>query len=194
VVAVTANLLPPAHLLTVAEYAALGEDEHGRTELMEGNLVMSPSPSFADNLALQALLMQLHAQLPDELLVSHDLDVDLQLVPPDQPGTSRRPDVLIFERAAKQRVRAEGGVLRASEVLLAVEVVSPGSRRIDNIVKRAEYQDAGIPHYWIVDIEAPVSLVACRRTASGYRDEPAVAGTYEADEPFPLRIDLDALL
>ena len=74
---------PPAHLLTIAEYAALGEDEHGRTELMEGNLVMSPSPSVAHNLAVLALVMQLHAQLPAELLVSHDLDVDLRLVPPD---------------------------------------------------------------------------------------------------------------
>lgn len=184
---------PPAHLLTIAEYAALGEDEHGRTELMEGNLVMSPSPSVAHNLAVLALVMQLHAQLPAELLVSHDLDVDLRLVPPDQPGTSRRPDVLIFERAAAQRVRGEGGVLRASEVVVAVEIVSPGSRRIGNIVKRAEYQDAGIPHYWIVDIETPTSLVASHLTASGYRDEPAVTGTYEADQPFALRIDLDAL-
>lgn len=184
---------PPAHLLTIADYAALGEDEHGRTELMEGNLVMSPSPTLAHNVALLRLAMQLDSQLPDELLVSHDLDVDLQLVAPDQPGTSRRPDVLILERAAAQRVGAEGGVLRASDVLIAIEILSPGSRRIDNIVKRAEYADAGIPHCWIVDIETPVSLVACHLTSAGYRDEPAVTGGYAASDPFALRIDLDAL-
>lgn len=36
---------PPDHLLTVGEYAALSEDETGRFELLEGNLVRSPSPS-----------------------------------------------------------------------------------------------------------------------------------------------------
>ena len=41
----TATLLSPAHLLTIGEYAALGGDEHGRSELMEGNLVMSASPT-----------------------------------------------------------------------------------------------------------------------------------------------------
>jgi len=33
----------PGQLLTVAEYLALGEDEHQRYELQEGSLVMSPN-------------------------------------------------------------------------------------------------------------------------------------------------------
>jgi hypothetical protein len=34
----------PLHLLTVAEYLAIGEIEPGYSELVEGRLLMSPSP------------------------------------------------------------------------------------------------------------------------------------------------------
>ena len=36
---------PPGRLLTVDAYAALGEDDRYRSELQEGNLVISPSPA-----------------------------------------------------------------------------------------------------------------------------------------------------
>jgi Uma2 family endonuclease len=188
------NLLPPVHLLTIDEYAALGEDERGRTELMEGNLVMSPSPTPAHARAVLRLCIQLTAQLPDEVEALPVVDIDLRLAPPDQPGSSRRPDVVVVDRIATRRVRDEGGLLRASETLVAVEIVSPGSRRIDRMVKHAEYADAGIPHYWIVDLDEPISLIACRREDGvGYRDAPAVAGTFRTAEPFPIHIDLDQL-
>jgi len=190
----TAVPIPTAHLLTVTEYAALGEDEHGRRELMEGNLVSSPGPSPDHNTAVPRIAMQLTPQLPEHVEVIPDIDVDLQLVPPDQPGFARRPDVILAQQAARHRVRAEGGLIRASEVLLVVEVVSPGSRRTDNVVKRAEYADAGIPHYWIVDIDQPVSLLACRLTKRfGYRDAQPATGTFDTAEPFSVSLDLDAL-
>jgi Uma2 family endonuclease len=43
-------------------------------------------------------------------------------------------------------------------VLAVVEVVSPGSRRLDRMVKLAEYAMAGIPRYGILDPDPPVSL------------------------------------
>jgi Uma2 family endonuclease len=190
----TAVPLPPAHLLTVSEYAALGEDEHGRSELMEGNLVMSPSPSPDHNMAVLRLAMQLIPQLPAHVEVITDVDIDLELVPPDQPGFSRRPDLLVVDRKARERVRSEGGLIRASEVVVVVEVVSPGSRRTDNVVKRSEYADAGIPHYWILDIEPPVSLVACRLTEQfGYADDQTASGEFTASSPFPVTVDLRQL-
>jgi Uma2 family endonuclease len=80
-------------------------------------------------------------------------------------------------------------------VLIAVEVLSPGSRRTDRVVKRSEYADAGIPHYWILDVTEPVSLVACHLAGGfGYADGGAVTGRFITTEPFDLEIDLDALL
>lgn len=48
-----------------------------------------------------------------------------------------------------------------SPPLLVVEVVSPGElqRNRDYIAKRVQYQDCGIPEYWIIDPEAKTVLV-----------------------------------
>ncbi len=39
--------------------------------------------------------------------------------------------------------------------LLAVEVMSPSSRRFDLLLKRSWHEDAGTLGYWIIDPEAP---------------------------------------
>ena len=39
-------------------------------------------------------------------------------------------------------------------LLLVIEVLSPSSRHADRFTKRVLYQRAGIPDYWVVDIEA----------------------------------------
>ncbi|ALG10060.1 hypothetical protein AOZ06_27005 [Kibdelosporangium phytohabitans] len=58
------------------------------------------------------------------------------------PGTVRRPELIIVDRADRKRARAEKRILRASEVLLVVETVWPGSRRTDYRIKRDEYAGA----------------------------------------------------
>ena len=184
----------PHRPLTVAEYLEI-EVDSGYTELAEGRLELSPSGVWRHNRTCNRLWQAFEAQLPPHLTTTTDIDVDLQLVPADAPGTVRRPDVVVVGRDAVQRVDREGGVLRASEVVLAVEVVSPGSRRLDRRIKRDEYADAGIAHYWIVDLDEPVSLVACHLAGEfGYMDPGAVTGTFRTTEPFPVEIDLDALL
>ncbi|MCO1581700.1 Uma2 family endonuclease [Crossiella sp. SN42] len=182
------------HLLTIEEYLALGEVEHGYTELLEGRLLMSPSPVPDHNVASAELRDQLKPQLPADLEVIQDIDIDLEFAPPGGPGSSRRPDLIVVDRNARRRVRAEGGMIRASEVLVVVEVVSPGSRRTDNVAKRTEYAEAGIPHYWILDIVEPMSLVACHLTEEfGYQDDSRVTGTFTTTVPFPVTIDLGRL-
>jgi Uma2 family endonuclease len=41
-------------------------------------------------------------------------------------------------------------------LLLAVEVISPTSVRIDRVVERDFYLDAGVPEYWVVDVNARI--------------------------------------
>lgn len=189
-----AQPLPVPKLYTVAEYLALGETEPGYTELEEGRLIMVPGPSPDHNTSAFRLAMVLHQQLPPELEPILDVDVDLELAPPDRPGFSRRPDLIVVGNATRERVREEGGAIRASEVVLVVEIVSPGSVRTDNVIKRGEYADAGIGHYWIVDLPDPVSLLACHQAgAFGYVDRGAVTCVLRVTEPFAAEIDLDAL-
>ncbi|MPY78719.1 MAG: Uma2 family endonuclease [Actinophytocola sp.] len=182
-------------LLTVAEYAELGEPDFGYTELVEGRLLMSPSPTPRHNIASFELAAQLKPQLPSDLTVVQDVDVDLGLVPADAPGFSRRPDLVIVDRAAVDRVSNEGGMLRAAEVVVIIEIVSPSSHRIDYKHKHGEYADAGIPHYWIIDLSEPVSLVASHLAGEfGYQDAPAVTGTLTTSEPFDVRVELNQLV
>ena len=183
------------HLFTVAEYAELGESESGYTELQEGRILMSPSPSPNHNHASLRLAMQFVDQLPADLEVIQDVDIDLELVPYGDPGFSRRPDMVVIPRSARERVSDEGGMLKASEVVVVMEIVSPGSKRMDRVVKRGEYEDAGIPHYWIVDLNHPISLVACHLADEvGYQDPGDVVGEFTTSVPFPVTLKLDGLV
>jgi Uma2 family endonuclease len=185
----------PDRLLTVAEYLEIGEVEPGYTELTEGRLELSPSPKRRHSRACSTLWSTLDGQAPPQFEVVQDIDVDLRLAAPDQPGTVRQPDLIVARRDAAIRVDEDGEVYHASDVVLAVEVVSPGSRRLDRRVKRDEYAEAGIPHYWIVDLDAPVSLVACHLAGEfGYVDGGTTTGIVRTGEPFPVQLDLDALV
>lgn len=185
---------PPRRLLTVEEFAALGEDEQGRSELQEGALVMAPSPRPHHVLAMGRLFLQLQQQVPGDVEVMQDIDVNLELAASNQPGFVRRPDLVIVDKAAPDRAELEGRLIKASEVLVVIEIVSPGSRRLDNVTKRGEYADAGIPYYWIVDIDRPVSLVACHLTEEfGYLDHGSATGSFATADPFPVKLDLTQL-
>ncbi|WP_425004142.1 Uma2 family endonuclease [Mycolicibacterium sp. S3B2] len=74
----------------------------------------------------------------------------------------------------------------ATDVVLVVEIVSPGSRGTDHAMKLHEYAAAGIAHYWIVDPEAPVDdrFLAYRLDGDIYRRVTALdAGRVRVTEP-----------
>lgn len=184
--------LAPPRLLTVSEYLELGEIEPGYSELVEGRVILTPSPLADHNWAGGEARDQIKPHLPPDLEIILDIDVDLQLAPPNAPGFSRRPDLIVVHKDARQRQRREGGMIRASEVVIIMEILSPGSGRTDRVAKRSEYADAGIPHYWILDLTEPVSMLAGE---FGYVDGGGpVTGRYTTTEPFPLELDLTALI
>jgi Uma2 family endonuclease len=191
---VTIQLTSRPRLLTVAEYLELGETESGYSELVEGRAVLTPSTSADHNWAVAEARDKLRPQLPPGMEIIIDIDVDLELAPPDEPGFCRRPDLVIVAQAARLRQRREGGVIRASEVVIVMEFVSPGSRRTDQVTKRGEYADAGIPNYWIVDLAEPISLLACHHAGEfGYADDGGTTNTFSTTTPFPVQFDLDGL-
>ncbi|MGV9292873.1 Uma2 family endonuclease [Amycolatopsis sp. NPDC003676] len=184
----------PRQLLSIKDYLALGEVEPGFTELVEGRLVFSPSPGACHNRATYELAFQLHDQLSDEFCLVPRVDIDLGLAPDGAPGFSRCPDLLVTTADVIARTPEED-ILRAEDLVLVVEVATPDSKRTDYVTKHREYSDAGIPFYWILDLDDPISLVACHQAGDlGYQDAPAVTGKFRTTEPFPAEIDLAALL
>ncbi|MBB3037955.1 Uma2 family endonuclease [Hoyosella altamirensis] len=174
-----------ARLLSLEEWDALPEDNSARIELQEGVLIVSPKPQRRHQRAAARIWKQLDSQLPlgFEALLDFEIVVEAEF-----PATVRVPDVVV--------TRSDGPDKRvaAAEVVIAIEIVSPGSRRTDTVTKRSEYAEAGIPHYRIVDLDEPATLTALHLAGDfGYQEAPAVSGSFTTAEPFALTLQLDGL-
>lgn len=175
----------PSRLLSLEDWNALPEDNTARIELQEAVLVASPKPQRQHQRAAARIWKQLDSQLPlgFEALLDFEVVVEAAF-----PATVRVPDVVVTRTDGPEKRVA------ATDVLIAVEVVSPGSKRTDTVTKRSEYAEAGIPHYWVVDLDEPVTVAALHRAGDfGYQEAPAVRGTFATAEPFPLTLQLDGL-
>ncbi|MBS4100792.1 Uma2 family endonuclease [Tsukamurella paurometabola] len=169
-------------LMSLDDWRALGEDTAGRSELQEGVLIVSPSPVPRHQKAGFRLGLALHPQVPDGVEIVPDVDV---IVASGFPPTVRRPDLVIVTASIETDIVA-------ADVVLVVEILSPGTRRQDLVTKRSEYADAGIPHYWIVDLDGGPSIEALRLEDGAYIGE-VVTGVLETTVPFDVRVDLTAL-
>lgn len=174
---VTMSLTHEGHGLTKAD-VDLWPDDGYRYELVDGALIVTPSPSLRHQAAAGETFRRLANAAPRHLLVlSAPTDVTLA------PDTTLQPDVFVVDRGASL---PEGADLRP---LLAVEVLSPSTRHIDLTLKRARYEAAGTPQYWVVDHEVP-SITAWTLTDGRYGDPVVVTGSEVlcTEEPFAVEI------
>jgi Uma2 family endonuclease len=133
--------------LTAEEYDALPEEVCRSIEVIDGAVTVSPSPSRWHQDVAFNLAAALKAACGADWRVT--LDVDLRLA--DVPLLNRRPDIVVY-RADVPNDR----VLRPADVLLVIEITSPGSITSDTIDKPGEYAAAGVPRYWRVAPEQAV--------------------------------------
>jgi Uma2 family endonuclease len=177
----------PDHLLTLDEWEALPEDSTHRFELVEGVLLVAPRPTSLHQLVLIELGSELNRQLPADLTALPEVEV---LVDAGPPPTLRVPDLAVVSTLSAQSNLAR---FDAADVLLAVEILSPGTRRTDRVLKAAEYAEAGILHYWLVDLDPPVSLAALRLADGAYQPDTVTDGAVELTSIGPVQLDLPAL-
>ncbi|MEI2776081.1 MAG: Uma2 family endonuclease [Tetrasphaera sp.] len=139
--------LPRSRPLTVADLESTPEDGH-RYELIDGVLVVTPAPATRHQLASFQLGVTLLSGLPPGYAILHaPFDVVLA------DDTVLQPDVLVVRRADL----TERNLPTAP--VLAVEILSPSTRRIDLLLKRSRLEAAGCPSYWVVDPDVP-SIIA----------------------------------
>jgi Uma2 family endonuclease len=143
----------PSHQLTLAEWEALPESDEFRLEVSEGMLVMAAKPLSRHQKATARLVNRLDDGLPVVLTALPDVEVLLEAA----PLTIRAPDVIVTRTALYEQNPPR---YAAPDVLLAVEILSDGTRRVDRVLKFSEYSEAGIPQYWIVDLADPTVLTA----------------------------------
>jgi Uma2 family endonuclease len=160
-------------------------DDGHRYELLDGSLLVSPAPRLRHQRAVFRLARLLDDACPSDLeIVVAPFDVVLGA------DTVLLPDLLVA-RHSDLTERALSGT-----PLLAVEVLSPSTRRIDLTVKRDRFRAAGTPSYWVVDPDEP-SLTAWELAADGaYVEVTRVTGgeTARLTRPFDVRVTPSALV
>lgn len=145
--------------LTLEDYLALPDD--ARCEIVEGILRPMSRATTNGRRVQRRLTNALEEQCPPDLQVEFEEIVVFHDVPPD----ARIPDVTVFRRHGKD----EGtNNVAARHVLLAVEVVSPGSGEEDRHVKPGEYARNGIPHFWRVELQPALAVHTYVLTDGGY--------------------------
>jgi Uma2 family endonuclease len=151
-----------------------------RAELIQGEIVMSPTPTPRHQLIVGRLFAPLHAVVTSTkwgVVFPAPLDVVLgqDLFEPDIAGV------------AAGRLSIVGRRIEGAPDL-AVEVLSPSTHDRDRFVKREAYARAGVGEYWIVDPDASTVEVFAGRAG---RFVPA--GYYGADEILrsPLLVPLE---
>lgn len=136
--------MPP--VVSLADLAAMNDaDQHGhRYELSpEGVLWVMPLPDSEHAAIVSRVMIWLAVAgwAADQLFQA----AGVRIPGPDGDG-GRIPDLTVWAKPQPRSVW-----LAITDLLLVVEVVSPGSEAIDAVVKRTEYARAGIPRYWVVD-------------------------------------------
>ena len=120
------------------------------------------------------------------------------------PAGVRKPDVFVIPRETARAAIVEESpkLIPGSHLILAAEVVSPGSgsERTDRVRKVMEYARLRIPQYWIVGHTPQASVQMLSLSADGYFPVPAVRqGTrftaeIDPDNPFTVSFDSAELL
>lgn len=174
-------------LLSLDDWEAMPEDNSREYELVEGVLRVNAKPVVGHQRAMFELGCQLRDQLPRELRVQ----LDTEMLINTWPATVRVPDLMVVPRDAAGPSTPR---ITAADVLLAVEIISPGSKHTETTAKFIEYADAGIKNYWIVDITEPVSISTYRLVEDDYKLDSEDAGIVSMPYPAPLTLNLTELL
>ncbi|MFV2101647.1 Uma2 family endonuclease [Micromonospora sp. LOL_024] len=152
--------MPP--VVTLADLTAMmAEDEHHRYEISpEGVVSIMPPLGYAHAIIATRLMVWLaQGGVPADRITQA---VGLRIPGRDGGLGGRIPDLVVWSKA-----QADGVWLPVADVLLAVEIISPGSEGVDTVTKRSEYAAAGIPQYWVVD-QDQAQTVAMHRLDGGH--------------------------
>ncbi|WP_256838292.1 Uma2 family endonuclease [Ornithinimicrobium faecis] len=183
----TMTVIPHAGPLTRDDLELLRGVEGGsavRYELLDGSVIVTPAPGRWHQTAVLTLAVLLRNSKPEDLVVlMAPFDVDLA------EDTSLQPDILVARRFDLTDANLP------TAPVLAVEVLSPSTRRIDLTLKLDRYREAGTASYWVVDPLVP-SITSWELRDGHYVEVHSAQGAEQVSvrTPFPLEFTPDDLL
>jgi Uma2 family endonuclease len=128
---------------TVEEFLLLNET-NTFCELVNGELVMSPSPTPYHQFVCSNLNDILKAAAKKNGGICYFAPIDVFI---DQK-TVYQPDLLFLSRENRKIVSTRG-IEGVPDIV--VQIISPSNAFMDRNVKRATYQRIGVKEYWLVD-------------------------------------------
>ncbi len=152
----------------------LNTPEGERYELLDGELVMAPSPSMRHQELAARLFVAVFMFVQERALGKcYDAPTDVEFWSGNEKEVVQ-PDIL-FVSAARAGIITEANVQGAPD--LVVEVLSPSTESRDRGYKRDLYARHGVKEFWLVDPDARTVevLLLC---GSGFE----VAATYSVGQ------------
>jgi Uma2 family endonuclease len=131
------------------EYMSYDDETEKLYELLNGELVELPPESGRNFDIANFLFLRLVAIVGHRRVRGHGLELELRGEP-----KNRFPDVTVLREEHHEQLKQRNTVrLSMAPPLLVIEIVSPGetNRSRDYVDKLKQYEDRGIPEYWIVD-------------------------------------------
>lgn len=135
--------------MTADEFFALPDDGH-RYELVDGILIMSPSPEPKHQRVAMEILRQLLFFLDKNPIGQLYHELDIQLKKSKMGADCAYKPELVFIKGMTRETEPKRIVAPVDMVL---EVVSPDRRKYDLETKRVDYEQSGIGEYWVADPE-----------------------------------------
>ncbi|RJO76682.1 Uma2 family endonuclease [Nocardia panacis] len=192
--------------VTLEVYAGIPEDLGRRIEVVDGRIIRCESPGPAHQIIQHNLVSALRdavKQMDAGDQTFHKVVGDIDMLITEVPRLHyRRPDVVVYRCIEFDRGRWHRKPY-ATDCLLVIEIVSPGTVITDTRDKLAEYAQARVPHYWIVQMAGndgqAVSIERFRLTVSGkyISDGVALRGTtlhaIDIIDPFTSRVTWEQL-
>jgi Uma2 family endonuclease len=185
----------PLKNLTFEQYLTYDDGTDNLYELVDGELVMVPLPTADHGDTIDLLLEAFREQIRrsgQSWKVKDKAGVYTGKNPVTGKERSRAPDVCVMTAAQWDELKGDkrsAAVLRTPP-LLVVEVVSPGSRKIDYESKQSEYESIKIPEYWIVDLRK--SQVSVLLLTDGRYESTVFAGNQQIISRTFLELNLTA--
>ncbi len=162
------------------EYLSYDDGTDNLYELFNGELIEVPPESGFNVEIATLLLLEFARQVGYRRVRGHGLELEVRGEP-----RNRYPDLTVIHDDQIEPLRRRNTLrIAMGPPMLVVEIVSPGEvqRNRDYIAKRTQYQDLGIPEYWIVDPQTARVLVLELRDG-GYSEAMTLSGEDELRSP-----------
>jgi Uma2 family endonuclease len=171
-------------LLTIDDLDAIPYDGK-RYELIDGVLHVSPTPTHLHQALSGYLFSWLADNAPDDMTASQAIDMRVSHF------KSFIPDVLVGKTAALKSGRA----VHPADVLLAVEIVSPGSRSMDRVRKPRLYAQAGIGCFWRIEQEPELTVhtYVLDLSTGTYLPTGPFTEVVEVERPWPIKLPVELI-